>query len=322
MKKFCGWPIDRFKMTSIPFKSTLFTLVVLILWVPVPNAAGLQVTPESQYQYARTLTQSQKWASAIHEYERFLHFFGEHRLAEPSQFYLGQALLAHGKPDRAAEALQTFLQLYPGSSLRGRALLITAQALETAQKPDQALSYFKLAANSAASDRLKDQARLQLSRMDLRQGRYDAARKQLSAISEGGQLRMDVPGLIETLDQFKRLPRKNPTTAGWLAIIPGLGHAYCERYREALIAFVINAALVAVAVEAFDQDLPALGATAAVLEVGVYSGNIFSAVNNAHRYNRNQKNAHIQRLLQKLNFQLSMVPEDTGISLTMALSFD
>jgi hypothetical protein len=64
--------------------------------------------------------------------------------------------------------------------------------------------------------------------------------------------------LIE-LDKKLPIKRKNPTTAGLLSIIPGAGHLYCERKRDALISFFLNGAMIYAAYEAFDHDLDVLG---------------------------------------------------------------
>ena len=41
--------------------------------------------------------------------------------------------------------------------------------------------------------------------------------------------------------------------------------------------------------EAFDNDNEALGSLLTLFEIGFYTGNIYSAVNAAHKYNKKQK---------------------------------
>jgi TM2 domain-containing membrane protein YozV len=89
---------------------------------------------------------------------------------------------------------------------------------------------------------------------------------------------------------------KDPTVAGVLAIVPGAGHLYCERPRDALISFLLNGALIYAAYEAFDEDLEVLGAVIAFFELSFYAGNIYSAVSSAHKYNRDEKNRFLNSL--------------------------
>ena len=44
-------------------------------------------------------------------------------------------------------------------------------------------------------------------------------------------------------------------TAGILSIIPGTGHLYCGRYKDATLAFILNTAMIYAACEAFDNHL-------------------------------------------------------------------
>jgi hypothetical protein len=49
----------------------------------------------------------------------------------------------------------------------------------------------------------------------------------------------------------EELPEKNPVYAGTLAIVPGLGHAYVPRYRDAIVSFLVNGLFIWAAVQAF-----------------------------------------------------------------------
>jgi len=84
-----------------------------------------------------------------------------------------------------------------------------------------------------------------------------------------------------------------------LAIIPGAGHLYCERKKDALISFLLNGAMIYAAYEAFDHDLDVIGGIITFFELGFYSGNIYSAVNSAHKYNRNEKSKFLDYLRKK-----------------------
>jgi hypothetical protein len=103
----------------------------------------------------------------------------------------------------------------------------------------------------------------------------------------------------------EQLPYKSPAVAGTLAaIIPGLGHVYNNRYRNGMVAFLLNGLFIRAAVESFDEDLEVLGGILAFLELGRYSGNIYSAVNATHKTNRKVRNDFRRSLPDKLNINL------------------
>jgi len=110
--------------------------------------------------------------------------------------------------------------------------------------------------------------------------------------------------LIE-LDKKLPIKRKNPTTAGLLSIIPGAGHLYCERKRDAFISFFLNGAMIYAAYEAFDHDLDVLGGIITFFELGFYSGNIYSAVSSTHKYNRDEKNKFLDYLKKNAKISIS-----------------
>ncbi|OPX40309.1 MAG: hypothetical protein B1H13_07790 [Desulfobacteraceae bacterium 4484_190.3] len=67
-----------------------------------------------------------------------------------------------------------------------------------------------------------------------------------------------------------------------------------SRFRQAALyrlgAFLVNALFIWAAVESFHNDNNVVGGMLTFLELGWYSGNIYSAVNSAHKYNRKIRN--------------------------------
>jgi hypothetical protein len=127
--------------------------------------------------------------------------------------------------------------------------------------------------------------------------------------------------LLQELKKVPAIPQKNPNTAGLLAVLPGAGHLYCGRYRDAVISLALNAALIAVAIEAFDNDLPILGGVVAAVEAGFYVGNIYSAVSSAHKYNRAQERAYIEGLKRSVGPQLSLGVFNDGVAALIRIPF-
>ena len=100
------------------------------------------------------------------------------------------------------------------------------------------------------------------------------------------------------LSNTESIARKRPVLAGTLSIIPGAGQLYCNRYEDALIAFLLNVGLFWAASDAFHQDQPALGGLLSFVGLGFYFGNIYGAVGDAHKYNQNRQSEYVDQLKQ------------------------
>ncbi|MFC1453028.1 hypothetical protein ACFLSJ_06740 [Verrucomicrobiota bacterium] len=123
--------------------------------------------------------------------------------------------------------------------------------------------------------------------------------------------------LVTTI-QAARFPRRSPALAGGLsALIPGAGQAYCGRWKEAGAAFVVNGLLIGSAYESFDTERPILGSTIAFLAVGWYIGNVYNALNVAHKHNDEGRAHIVVAWLRDLDIQLS----EEGVRMAFGLSF-
>ena len=154
-------------------------------------------------------------------------------------------------------------------------------------------------------------------------GLWGRAREHFEEISDQARDRYRIENLAHEIETKTPLKQKNPTAAGLLAIVPGAGHLYCERPRDALISFVLNGALIYAAYEAFDEDLEGLGAVITFFELGFYAGNIYSAVSSAHKYNRDTKERFLKQLRERSGMALSLAdPQDCkSLMLTWRFAF-
>jgi hypothetical protein len=105
-----------------------------------------------------------------------------------------------------------------------------------------------------------------------------------------------------------------------LAILPGAGHLYTERYQDALIAFLANSALFVAAYASFDNGNDVVGGLLTLIGLGFYSGNIYSAVSSAHKFNRRQTEQSI-RHLQKRKFHISAHTNEHGFGFALNFRF-
>ena len=120
--------------------------------------------------------------------------------------------------------------------------------------------------------------------------------------------------LLLSLEDFQRLERKSPALAGTLsALLPGAGQLYTERPRQAGIAFALNAAFIYGAFEAWDNEDYAVAGILSLFELGWYGGNIYNAMNNAHKFNRRREQLFLDRFRQRFGFHFGLQQEQVGL---------
>jgi len=100
-------------------------------------------------------------------------------------------------------------------------------------------------------------------------------------------VRRHIVKITQTVQQEK----KSPVVAAIASVIPGGGFAYCNRYQDALVAFLLNSAFALAAVESFEDGNGALGGLICFVGSGFYGGSIYGGISSAHKYN----NAIIRR---------------------------
>jgi hypothetical protein len=148
----------------------------------------------------------------------------------------------------------------------------------------------------------------------LKQKRYDSARLKLKEFA----LPIEEQETHESyFKKAEELPLKSPITAGTLAaLLPGAGHLYLERPQDALIAFSVNGLFGWGAVSSFLQGNIGLGVLFSVIELAWYSGNIYSAVNTAHKINRKKESDFLDSY--GLRFGLfSSTPSASGLNMVL-----
>ena len=172
-------------------------------------------------------------------------------------FMLSRILLAQGRPGGAERVLRDLFVQCDQTRIKDRAL--------------SALAWIYL-----------DRA------ADMEPGALERATVFLSRMSMAGEGVFHAREITKAVETILNQEMKSPWVAGSAALVPGAGFAYCERYRDALAAFVINAGLIFAAHESFEDGNNILGGLISVVASGFYGGNIYGAISSAHKYNRSQ----------------------------------
>lgn len=92
--------------------------------------------------------------------------------------------------------------------------------------------------------------------------------------------------IVMNIREGKNIPKKSPTLASWLsAVLPGSGHAYAGKWRDGIMSFIINGVFGYCIYDSFRNGNQSVGWLLSGIELGWYSGNIYTAAGSAHRTN-------------------------------------
>jgi tetratricopeptide (TPR) repeat protein len=265
-----------------------FALCCIVLQWP-GNLPALTIDGDHQYQFAEELFNRHQFRRAAEEYQRFSFFFPRDTRRRSALFKAGQSFLLAKDP---AAALELFKVLTDGNQLDAIAvnsyfMMVTCDL--QLNRPTQAVLDLNNLIVLSDDDAIRDRAYYRLGWIYIDQTDWAAASKAFAKISESRRGHFRIDALERELDRASSLPSRSPSLAGALSIIPGAGQLYCKRYEDALIAFGVNLGLFWAAHDAFDQDQYALGGVLAFVGLGFYSGNIYGAISDAHKFNQTQK---------------------------------
>ncbi len=283
-------------------------------------SAQITIDSEAQFTFARHLMEKKAYTRAITEFERLIYFFPEDQLVPEAGYFIG---LCHFKNKAFEEARKICLDLYrdfPKRALGGKALFLIGETYYTQRALPEAERYFKMVIERYPDSDLRNRAVYRLGWSRMQGDQWREAADTFAKVDRKCPLSPSAADLSERSLQGEALPGKSPTTAGITAgVLPGLGHAYCGRYKDGVVAFLLNGLFIWAAYESFDNDHEVLGGILTFLELGWYSGNIYSAVNCAHKHNRAVRNKYRQGLKDHLDLSLFTTGErDLGLVLKYA----
>jgi hypothetical protein len=162
---------------------------------------------------------------------------------------------------------------------------------------EEARASLEEAIQSSQDPELRGRAQYLIGETHARGAAWEDAARALEGLDARSGLRGQASQAVGWIREHSPPSEKSPWMAGVLAaILPGAGHAYTDRWRDAGLVFSVNSAFTAATLEAIRKENHALAGGMALAELLWYSGNIFSAVGSAHKYNR----ALSRQLLEEL----------------------
>ena len=314
---------------SLLIRRCLFGLTILcaLSTLPCPSASAgpvLTISPDQQFDFADRYFSRGEYLKAIGEYERFIYFFPkDHRITQ-AKFSIAQAYFESRRFQDAIRAFESIIEGHHGKSLSDFVtksyFMISKCHLRLGAPGSAIITLRNLLALSDNSD-LNDEIRYKIGWIHIETAAWEKALSYFKQISLKNQNKYRLEALSAELSQTHRIPKKSPCVAGILSIIPGAGYVYCGRYKDALIAFLLNGGLAYAAYEAFDHDSNALGGLIAVVEMGFYTGNIYGSVSSAHKHNQSKAARFIENLKKNTKLRVSRGSQNQDIALSLEYAF-
>lgn len=288
--------------------------ILMLCWLcaalsPALAADPLVIDADTQFSYADALFERGAFDPAIVEFERFVNFFPTDERVARALLAIGQSHFEQRRFAAARAACARLIDRHSPNEIAVRAYFLISRCHAAEGAFGAAVLNLKNLLAVADDPAVRDEALYRTAWLHIETGAWEPARAAFARISPAGRDRFDLDAVETRLAAADTLPRKNPTAAGLLGIVPGGGFLYCERYQDALTAFFLNGALIWAALEAFDNDLEALGTVIAFVEFGFYAGSIYGGVASAHKANRRQTRNFIERLKQETRLSLGIDAE-------------
>jgi tetratricopeptide (TPR) repeat protein len=260
------------------------------------NCLNAKNAADNQFEFATTLMKQQRYKTSITEFQRFLFLFPNDKRVLEAYFQMG---LAHQMQKQYVFAIDYYHKIVS----RAPSKKIGIQAAYALSDCYLAKNNFLMAKNvldvvmqKNDQRQTQDELHYRLMWLCLKTNHLDDAIVHLNSIENESAYPLNT---IRHAIKTKNLPQKKPYVAGLLSVVPGLGQAYCGRYRDAILSVTVNGIIGWAAWESFDHQQQALGVLISFFGMGFYSGNIYGAINSAHKYNRRTEKQWYNRLKQE-----------------------
>jgi len=312
------------KMNQAYSTSRIYLIISLLVLFPLilPSAKSyaesdqqpaLKIEPDTQYDFAEYYYSNEKYFRAIGEYKRFIYFFPEDTRVPLAVYKIGESYFKSRRFREAINSSKTIIDRYADTDLSVKSYFMISECLILLDEYGPAISNLHNLIVITDDIQTKDEAFYRLGWIYLEMGAWEKAKLYFSKISRENTHKYSLKKLSDELNRVATIPEKNPKLAGVLSIIPGAGFLYCERYQDALIAFLLNGAMICAAYEAFDSGNGALGSIITFIETGFYAGNIYGSVSSAHKYNRSNTQRFLEKLRENTKIRFSAGYNDIGI---------
>lgn len=301
-------------MPKLETKVGIISVAILIIQLFLIPAWGREGTDkELIYDFAESLLSEGDYFRAIGEYKRYIFLHPADELTENSHFRIADAYFKAKRWPEAIDACNQFLDKYPYSIRYLEVMYLKGKIEKLDRRYDDSLRTFDVLAQSNSTD-YSDKAIYQKALVMLEKADWRGSDTLLSLITPASPLFPMASALSKEIGAWKDLPQKSPAVAGALAaLIPGAGHLYVERPQDALVSFLLNGSFIWGTVELFRHDDYMAGGILAFFELAWYSGNIYSAISSAYKFNRSSEDDLLKKLRDRYSLSFYQDKDTAGI---------
>ena len=280
------------KLKILILKLVLF----LILSIPPANCVE-QISESDIYSFAEHLFSQKDYYRAITEYKRLLFYFPKGKFTDDSKFKIAKSYQLGNKTSLAFNLFSDLEKEFEGKDLGLLADFESIECFYRARDYQTALnSYFKFI-EAKKYKNFVDMATYRIGLSNLHLKNTEKAKNYFDSIEEQSKLHGLASEMTEKTTEFEKLKRKSPFLAGLLStVIPGAGQFYNGRVKDGIIALITNGLFIWGTYEAYKREYYSIGIVTGVFAFGWYTGNIYGAVNGAHKYNRKKENTFFNSL--------------------------
>lgn len=281
----------------------------------------LTISPDKQFEFAESYFSNKEYARAVNEYKRFIFFFPKDERVELAMYRICESHYNEKRFTEAIDSSKLLIEQYVDTDLAIESYFMMSESYVKINAFNSAIITLHNLMAITDDVSVRDRANYRIGWIYLEMASWEKARHYFARVDGQNREKYRLEELAAALDKVKNIPQKNPRVAGFLSVIPGAGYLYCERYQDALIAFLLNAGLIYAAYESFDEDHYALGGLITFVGFGFYAGNIYGSITSAHKFNRNQTTNFINKLKENTKVNFSADLKNKGVFLSLQFSF-
>jgi tetratricopeptide (TPR) repeat protein len=302
---------------------SLIAIFITILHSHLYASTEMVIDEEAQFQFAEHCLNKGDYGRAIVEYERFIYFFPFSEKNEVARYKMGLSYSKNNQYDNAINTFNSIIEDYSDTAYSLKSYIEISRVYLLKKAYSLSLTTLNNLITIASDQVILDQAYYEKAWIYMEMGLWEKAIECLKEVSPESEDIYNIKGTLKGLAKKDGIKTKDPGLAGFLSVLPGAGHLYCERPRDALLSFILNGAMIFAAYEAFDNDLYGIGGIISFLELGFYTGNIYSAISSAHKYNYDEKVRFLEHLKKGKRVGVSMdsVEKNGSLFITCQIPF-
>lgn len=289
------------KLSSLGF-FWAFTFCLLTSFSPL---AYSHFDAEHLRAFADSLFQEEDYSNAIHEYQRSLFLYPKGDKNDLVQFRIAAAYQNTNQLQVAIESYQELIAVYPMSPLTERAKSNIAQCQLLQGKKSAAIASLRQFLSDSPNSGLAPRAQFIIGMIHMENRDWQSAAQEWKQVS----IRFAKTPFGAASDRLSRivqhresLPRRSPVAAGlFSAFAPGLGQTYSSRFSDGLRALLAVGTVVGGTIYYVNEERYSIAIPLAAIGFSLHVRNIYSAVQSANTFNRQQDSTFLNRLRTQIH---------------------